>query len=215
MILKKLLKGHEEFKKNKIPQWTDELKQMSIEGQKPEVLFIGCSDSRLTPDLMLGTKPGEMFLLRNVGNFIPPYKHDADFHGTAAAIEYAVSVLEVKHIVVCGHTHCGACKSLYQDIPDTDSLVHVKTWLKLGKEAKDLTLANKNFNTEEEMYRNTERNSIRFQLKRLLTYPDLNKRVQEGTLQTHGWIYNVEDGNIDFYNQEEDKFRPLEEFQYE
>lgn len=217
MILKQLIKGHQKFQQNKVPKWQDELNELVINGQKPQVLFVGCSDSRLTPDLMLNTKPGDMFILRNVGNFIPPFKHDEDFHGSAAAIEYAVAVLGVKHIIVCGHTHCGACKSLYEydEIPDTTSLVHVKTWLKLGMAAKEKTLADKKFTTEEEMYRITERNSIKHQLKNLLTYPDVKQKVENGTLEIHGWHYDVGNGEIDYLDKKENQFKPLKEMKIE
>ena len=214
MPLENLIKGNQEFVKNMFPEMKQELQELVEHGQKPEVLFIGCSDSRVTPDLMLNTKPGDMFILRNVGNFVAPFKNDEDFHGSAAAIEYAVCVLHVKHIIVCGHMHCGACKSLheYDSIPNTDSLIHVKTWLKLGMPAKERTLRNKKFTTEEEMYRATERNSIRFQLQNLLTYPDVAKLHGEGKLQIHGWYYNIADGQIEYYVEESDSFKPLSEF---
>ncbi|WP_417331870.1 carbonic anhydrase [Halarcobacter sp.] len=215
MILNELIKGNEKFRNSQFLELEDELKDLVEHGQKPEVLFIGCSDSRVTPDLMLNSKPGDMFILRNVGNFVPPYKHDEDYHGSAAAIEYAVAVLKVKHIVVCGHSHCGACKSLYEDIPVTDSLVHVKTWLKLGAKAKERTLKNKKFNTEEEMYRATERNSIRYQLENLLTYPDVKRLLDEGELKVHGWYYDIQTAKIDYYDSKDDKFKPLSEFTYE
>jgi carbonic anhydrase len=211
MILDKLIEGNNKFKKELIPKLEEGLKESVIHGQKPKVMLIGCSDSRVTPDIMLNTKPGDIFILRNVGNFIPPFKNDEDFHGSAAAIEYGVSVLKVEHVIVCGHSHCGACKSLYEDIPDDIGLVHVKSWLKLGAKAKERTLKNKKFNTEEEMYRDTERNSIRHQLDNLETYPDVKKLMNEGKLQIHGWHYDIETGNIDKYNKETDTFNPLEE----
>ena len=215
MILTELIKGNEEFRKNYFSNLEKEIKELVEHGQKPEVMFIGCSDSRVTPDLMLGTKPGDMFILRNVGNFVPKYKHDEDFHGTAAAIEYAIAVLKVKHIIVCGHSHCGACKSLYDDIPDDGSFIHIKTWLTLGAKAKEITLKNKNFNTKEEMYRETERNSICHQLDNLLTYPGVAKLYKEEKLKVHGWYYDIETAQIDYYDKKEDKFKPLNEMTYE
>ncbi|WP_044417149.1 carbonic anhydrase [Halarcobacter anaerophilus] len=215
MILTRLIKGNENFRKKNYKALESELKDLVKHGQKPEVMFIGCSDSRVTPDLMLGTKPGDMFILRNVGNFVPPFKHDEDFHGSAAAIEYAIAVLKVKHIIICGHSHCGACKSLYEDIPDNGSFVHIKTWLTLGAKAKETTLKNNNFKTEEEMYRATERNSIRHQLDNLLTYPEVEKLHKKGELQVHGWYYNIETAQLDYYDKEDDKFKPLNEMTYE
>ena len=211
MILKELIKGNQQFKEEIFPDYEDSLLESVQHGQKPEVMFIGCSDSRVTPDLMLNSKPGDMFILRNVGNFIAPFKNDEDFHGSAAAIEFAVSVLKVKHIIVCGHSHCGACKSLYQEIPNDIGLVHVKTWLKLGAKAKERTLKNKKFNTEEEMYRATERNSIRHQLDNLETYPEVNRLMKTGELKIHGWYYDIESGNIDFYDKVNDNFKPLKD----
>lgn len=210
--IKELINGNENFKSRDFPYFENDLKNSVIHGQKPDILFIGCSDSRVTPDLMLNTKPGDMFILRNVGNFVAPFKRDEDFHGSAAAIEYAVSVLNVKEIIVCGHSHCGACESLYVDIPNDDALIHVKTWLKLGLPAKERTLKNQNFTTKAEMYRATERNSIRHQLDNLMTYPEIIKRVKEGTLNIHGWYYNIETGEIDFYKKETDEFKPLKEY---
>lgn len=211
MGIKALAEGNKRFRENHFPKIEEQLKYLVKNGQHPEVMFIGCSDSRVTPDLMLNTQPGDMFILRNVGNFVPPFKHDEDFHGTAAAIEYAIAVLKVKNIIVCGHSHCGACKSLYEDIPETDSLIHVKTWLKLGNKAKERTLKNKKFSTQEEMYRATERNSIRHQLDNLLTYPDIVRKLIAGKLKIHGWYYDIETGNIDYYDKENDDFKPLDE----
>ena len=210
--IKRLIDGNAKFKKEYFPYFEKELKESVQLGQRPEVLFIGCSDSRVTPDLMLNTQPGDMFILRNVGNFIPTYKVDEDFHGSAAAIEFAVSVLNVKNIIVCGHSHCGACKALYENIPEDKTMIHLKTWLKLGEKAKERTLKNKKFTTEEEMYRATERNSIRHQLDNLLTYPEVKKRVENNELMIHGWYYDIETGNIDYYNKDEDNFKPLKEY---
>ncbi|MGB5918429.1 MULTISPECIES: carbonic anhydrase [unclassified Arcobacter] len=210
--IKRLIKGNEKFKKEYFPYFEKDLKESVQLGQRPEVLFIGCSDSRVTPELMLDTQPGDMFILRNVGNFVPPYKQDEDFHGSAAAIEFAVSVLNVKNIIICGHSHCGACKALYDDISDDPKMVHVKVWLKLGEEAKQRTLKSQKFTTLEEKYRATERNSIRNQLENLLTYPEVKKRFDNGEVLIHGWYYDIETGNIDFYDKNEDNFKPLKEF---
>jgi len=211
MTLEDLVKGNENFKNYQFPKMEEELQALVKNGQKPEIMFIGCSDSRVTPDLMLNTKPGDMFILRNVGNFVPPFKRDEDFHGSAAAIEFALAVLKVKHVIICGHSHCGACKSLYDEIPENDSFIHIRTWLNLGMKAKERTLKNNKFNTKEEMYRATERNSIRNQLENLLTYPDIKRLLEEDKLQIHGWYYNIATGEIEYYKEEDDSFRPLSE----
>ncbi|MEJ2503022.1 MAG: carbonic anhydrase, partial [Gemmatimonadota bacterium] len=114
---KHLIEGLRRFRAETFPAYRERYEKLVDEGQKPTVLFIGCADSRVVPELLMGTGPGELFIVRNVGAFVPPYDPEVDFHGTAAGIEYAVLVLRVTDIVVCGHSHCGAVQSLYAD-PD-------------------------------------------------------------------------------------------------
>ena len=197
------------FKKNK-----ESLLNLVKNGQSPKALFIGCSDSRVIPDLMVQTNPGDLFVIRNVGNFVPPYKPDVDFHSTASGIEYAVSVLNVKEIIICGHTHCGACAHLYEDIIDP-SLIHTKKWLELGESAKQTALLSLGANADkDELLRLTEKLSIIKQIENILTYPKVKKRFENDDLYIHGWYYNIETGSIDYYNAETYEFLPLKELRH-
>jgi carbonic anhydrase len=210
MKIDDLIKGNKKFREVRFPKYKEDLKTLVENGQTPEILFIGCSDSRVTPDLVLDTKPGDMFILRNVGNFVPPFKSNSDFHGSSAVIEYAVSILNVKHIIICGHSHCGACKSLYEEIPEGDALIHVKSWLELGRRAKEYTLlAIPDRSDKELLYRTTEKISIVHQLENLITFPEVAKKVEEGTLSIHGWYYDIEDGSIEYYDGETCGFKAL------
>jgi len=212
MQINDLIKGNQKFREASFPKFEGNLKELVKHGQKPDILFVGCSDSRVTPDLMLDTEPGDMFVLRNVGNFVPPYAISDDYHGSSAAIEYAVSVLHVKHIIICGHSHCGACKSLYTDIGDSPDLIHVKKWLELGKRAKEYTLlAIQDKEDKENLYRTTERISIVHQLENLLTFPDIERKIKAGELQIHGWYYQIENGTIEYYDGDSCCFKPLDE----
>jgi len=212
MQINDLIKGNQKFREASFPKFEGNLKELVKHGQKPDILFVGCSDSRVTPDLMLDTEPGDMFILRNVGNFVPPYAISDDYHGSSAAIEYAVSVLNVKHIIICGHSHCGACKSLYTDIGDSPDLIHVKKWLELGKRAKEYTLlAIQDKEDKENLYRTTERISIVHQLENLLTFPDIERKIKAGELQIHGWYYKIENGTIEYYDGNSCCFKPLDE----
>ena len=162
MDIDKLIKGNQKFKDIHFPKLENTFEDLVENGQNPNILFIGCSDSRVVPDLIVDSQPGDMFILRNIGNFVPPYKADCDFHGSSAAIEYAVSILNVKNIIVCGHSHCGACASLYDDLSDKPHLQHVKKWLELGYKAKEYTLlANPNNTNKEEIFRITEKISCK------------------------------------------------------
>lgn len=207
--LKEFEKGHEAFQKVSFNQSKERFKKLVEEGQNPKALFIGCSDSRVMPAMITGSKPGDLFIVRNIGNFVAPYNPDADYHATASAIEYAVSILEVSDIIVCGHSHCGAIAALFMDIQETSENIHTIKWLELGKEAKKVALLAHREDSEEKMLRYTEKISVVYQLDNLLTYPAVRRRVEEGTLYLHGWHYNLEDGCIEHYDDENYEFKPL------
>ena len=202
--------GLQEFKNLHFKENEMLFKELVEKGQNPKALFIGCSDSRVIPSLITNSKPGDLFVVRNIGNMVPPFKPDEDFHGTAAAIEYAVSILEVEDIIVCGHSQCGMCKALYeQDKINGIELIHVKNWLKLGDEVKKKVLSiyenNKNIN----IFEITEKINILYQLKNLLTYPKIKDKVEKGILRLHGWYYKIDTGEIEFYNSEKGIFEKI------
>lgn len=202
MDMAELIEGNLAFQNASFKLFKEDYEALVKHGQAPEVLFIGCSDSRVVPDLILHSKPGDMFILRNIGNFVPPFKADNEFHGSAAVIEYAVSILNVKHIIVCGHSHCGACQALYQEFDDDIGLIHIRKWLELGAKAKAEVLKKYSQTlNQEELYRKTEKVSILYQLQNLLTYPEVKKRIEEKKLEIHGWYYRIEDGMIETYNK--------------
>ncbi|WP_297443873.1 carbonic anhydrase [Sulfurimonas sp.] len=193
------------FKKNK-----ESLLNLVKSGQSPKALFIGCSDSRVIPDLIIQSNPGDLFVVRNVGNFVPPFKPDEDFHSTASAIEYAVSVLKVNDIIICGHTHCGACEHLFHEIDDTPDLIHTKKWLELGESAKNSAIATLTEDApKEELLRLTEKFSVIQQIENILTYPSVQRRFEADGLHIHGWYYHIENGDIEYYNAESSEFLPL------
>lgn len=207
--LEEFEKGHEAFKQVKFKQSKERFKKLVSEGQNPKALFIGCSDSRVMPAMITGSKPGDLFIVRNIGNFVAPYKPDADYHATASAIEYAVSILEVSDVIVCGHSDCGAIASLFKDIKQTAENIHTIKWLELGAEAKKVALLAYKHDAQDVMLRYTEKISVVYQLDNLLTYPGIKRRVAEGTLFLHGWHYDIEDGNITYYDDENYEFKAL------
>ncbi len=207
-----LLNGNEVFKNSYFKKHEAELLDLAKNGQHPKALFIGCADSRVVPNLITQTKPGDLFVLRNVGNFVAPYKPDEDYHATAAGIEYAVTALEVEEIIICGHTHCGAIASLYNDIEEK-AFIHTKKWLSLGKKAKDTAILAKPEAPKEELLRLTEKLSVVFQIENLLTYPYVKKAVAKGRVHIHGWIYDLESGEIEYYDPDENTFKLLSKLQ--
>jgi carbonic anhydrase len=171
-------------------------------GQQPTVLFVGCSDSRVVPHLLMDSGPGELFVVRNVGNLVPPFDASHGFHGTAAAIEFAVLNLGVREIIVCGHSHCGAIRALYTEPPAEAR--HLAKWLELARDAVlPVTLS-------EEALRRTEQRSVALQLERLMEYPMVRRRVEAGELYLRGWHYLIEDGKVLVLNVENGSFEPFD-----
>lgn len=209
--LKEFETGHHAFKKVRFKQNEERFKKLVSEGQSPKALFIGCSDSRVMPAMITDSKPGDLFIVRNIGNFVAPFNPDNDYHATASAIEYAVSILEISDIIVCGHSHCGAIGALYKDIEKNPENIHTIKWLELGAEAKKVAMFTHQNSPKEMMLRYTEKISVVYQLDNLLTYPAVKRRVEEGTLFLHGWHYDIEDGTMLYYDDETISFKPLKE----
>ncbi len=206
-----LISGNELFQKSYFKAHEKEFLELVEKGQNPKALYIGCSDSRVVPDLMTNSAPGDLFVVRNIGNFVAPYKPDEDFHSTASAIEYAVSVLKVKNIIVCGHTHCGAIEAIYTKGCSNDpELVHTRTWLTLGESAKSQALLALGPNADKTtLLRLTEKLSVISQIENLLTYPSVKKRVDSQEISVHGWVYDIESGEIEYYDPESSQFLPI------
>lgn len=208
-----LIEGLRRFRTETFPRYRTRYRQLVEEGQKPTTLFIGCADSRVVPDLLTGTGPGELFMVRNVGAFVPPFAPDDAFHGTAAGIEFAVLTLGVTDIVVCGHSHCGAVQALYgAPNPDTP---HITKWLELGHEARvggwvagEDTGASAPVPDRDTLFR-TEQRSVALQVGRLMTYPFVEARVEKKTLFLHGWHYVIEEGQVLALDVKREAFVPL------
>jgi carbonic anhydrase len=171
-------------------------------GQSPEVLFITCADSRIDPNLVTQTEPGDLFICRNAGNIVPPHERVAG--GVTATIEYAVSALGVKDIVVCGHTDCGAMKGALNP-GALDGLPHVQGWLEHARAAVDAVHARHGRAGLEELRAVTERNVL-LQLQHLRTHPSVAARLATGSLELHGWLYDIETGRVTCYEESRDQF---------
>ena len=188
------------FKSDYFPLHQQRFQDLVAQGQHPKTLFIGCSDSRLVLYLLTGTGPGDLFIVRNVGAFIPPYDGSHGLHGTMAAIEFAVLSLKVERIVVCGHSQCGGIRAAYEGVPD--EAVALKAWLRLVEEA--LLPVQPSL----EAMRRTEQRSVVLQLERLLDYPMVRRAVEAGELTLHGWHYVIEDGEIHIFDAQKGGFIP-------
>ena len=180
------------FQEDYFPHHQQRFQDLVAQGQHPKTLFIGCSDSRLVPYLLTGAAPGELFLVRNVGAFVPPYDQSHGLHGTMAAIEFAVLNLKVEHIIVCGHSHCGAIRAAYEGAPE--EAIALQAWLKLADEAL-LPVS-----PGPEALRRTEQRAVVLQLERLMEYPMVRRRVEDGSIALHGWHYVIEEGEVHVFD---------------
>lgn len=188
------------FHDHTFPGVQEQFQNLVNDGQHPTILFIGCSDSRLVPYLLTGTGPGELFIVRNVGAFVPPYDGSAGYHGTSAAIEFAVLYLKVSRIVVCGHSHCGGIRALYEEVPAAAQ--NLRAWLELGREAA-LPVQ-----VSAEALRRTEQRAVVLQLERLMGYPMVREQVESKAITLHGWHYVIEDGEVHVFDVKSGSFVP-------
>ena len=190
MPTKELLSGYRQFRE-KFESEHEVFERLAEEGQNPKVLWIGCSDSRVVPELITGADPGELFDVRTIANIVPPAPTIAC--ATGAAIEYAVNHLHVTHIVVCGHTECGGIKAL-EDPPSPEAEPHICSWLELAQPARRKVLAQGV--AADDVYLETIKTNVLLQCDNLRTYPCVAEHEKAGALSIHAWLYDLHTGLI-------------------
>jgi carbonic anhydrase len=206
--MQKLVEGIHEFQKSVFCARQQMFEKLA-KGQKPLALFITCSDSRIDPAMLTQTEPGELFILRNAGNIVPP--HGATNGGEAATIEYAVAALHVKDIIICGHSHCGAMAGLLH--PEIlQDLSSVSAWLQHAEATRRIIKENYTHITEERArVTATVEENVLVQLENLRTHPAVAAALAREELHLHGWVYQFECGKVHCYDPEQGQFVGLEE----
>ena len=203
--------GNRGFVEKYVSKNDQKLIELATKGQKPQALFIGCVDSRVLPNLITDTGPGEMLVLRNVGNFVPPHDEKGCENSVASALEFAIKVLKVNEIIVCGHTQCGAIYTIFSDL-DVNTFPSLSAWLKQGEKLRTyIDQTGMVFETKEAMLRKAEEMSVKLQLENLLTYPFVQEAIQNNEIELHGWIYNIQTGKISSYDRSQDRFVSIDE----
>jgi len=210
--MRKLIQGIHRFQKQYWSANQELYRRLAEHGQFPEALFITCCDSRVDPVLITHGQPGDLFILRNIGNFVPPYtENPLDGCGVGAAVEYAVEHLEVRDIIVCGHSDCGALKALYKDRAKFTDTPHIAEWLKHGDRTMAVVAANYPELSREERYEVTAEENVLLQMENLRTYPVVVKAAREGRLHVHAWYYEIAAGTVHRYNPVKEQFEPIRE----
>ena len=190
MTINRLIEGFKSFRTTYFEKHPEFYQNLVSEGQRPEVMFIACSDSRVNPSIIASANPGELFIVRNVANLVPPYAPDDAYHGTSAAIEFAVRDLNVKHIVILGHTHCGGIRRLCEGGKGDKSREFIDDWMSIVSQATDEGIKN------DDQLRHVEHEAVRISLDNLLSFPWVKTRVEAGEMTLHGWMFDLERGEL-------------------
>ena len=207
--MQKLIEGVHQFQTENFRPLQGLFEQLA-RGQNPDTLFITCSDSRIDPTLLTKSSPGDLFILRNAGNIVPP--HGAGNGGEAATIEFAVAALGVKDIIICGHSHCGAMQGLLE--PEKLASLHaVAAWLSHAETTRRIVQDNYHHLQGEKLLTATVEENVLVQLENLRTIPAVASRLVRGDLFLHGWVYKIETGEVFAYELQSGQFVPLAKYQ--
>jgi len=205
----RLTSGYRAFLDGRFPTERNRFRILAEAGQQPEIMVIGCCDSRVAPELIFDAGPGEMFVVRNVANLVPPYEPDAHYHGTSSAIEFAVNGLNVRHIVVMGHAACGGIRSYYDDAEPLAKGDFIGKWMsQITTTAQALALPGIDRQAD---LRRLELRVVEHSLNNLMTFPYIRQRVERGELRLHGAYFGVASGLLFIRDPATGEFQPFGE----
>lgn len=207
--IEKFIRGFQQFQQKYFleqQELFDELKQ----GQHPKTLLIGCCDSRVDPALITGCDPGDMFVIRNVANLVPPFQIGSTAQGVSTALEFAINALNVERVIVLGHQHCGGIRALMQGTSKAVSPSgFVERWMQIAESARERVLNELPHHPPEAQLRAAELASILVSLQNLMTFPWIAERVEDNRLSLHGWYFDIDAGALMGYSPRRAEFLPL------
>lgn len=206
MFPERLTEGYKAFVAARLPRERERFEELAASGQKPEIMVIGCCDSRVSPEVIFDARPGELFVVRNVANLVPPYESGGEYHGTSAALEFAVQALRVKHIVVLGHGRCGGIRA-FADASTTPLSPgdFIGKWINLVTPAAD-AIGPQGDQTLDSYAEKLAFASIGKTIDNLMTFPCVNILQGRGKLQLHGAYFDVFSGRLKIRNRETGQF---------
>ncbi len=190
-----LLDGYRTFTTQRLPTEQSRYRDLSVRGQSPEVMVIGCCDLRVSPEVIFDAGPGELFVVRNIANLVPVYQPDSGAHGVSAALEYAVSVLRVKHIVVLGHAQCGGIRAFVDKIEPLTPGDFIGKWMAMFIKPGEI-VEQRAHETMQDFVTRIEKAAVFRSLENLMTFPFVRSRVESGELQLHGAYFGVAEGSL-------------------
>lgn len=203
---KKLLDGYNAFATQRLPTEQNRYRELSVKGQFPEVMVIGCCDSRVSPEVIFDVGPGELFVMRNIANLVPVYQPDANAHGVSAALEYAVTVLKVKHIVILGHAQCGGIRAFVDKIEPLTPGDFIGKWMQMFIKPGEV-VEQRDHETMAQFVERIEKAAVFRSLENLMTFPFVRKAVESGQMQLHGAYFGVAEGTLFVLDQGSKEFK--------
>ncbi len=209
--MKKLIQGIVEFRKNLTGEFRELFAKLAL-GQKPDTLFIACSDSRVVPNLFASTNPGDLFVLRNIGNLIPPASAPLQDNSASAVLEFAVLNLGVSDIIVCGHSECGAMHALAKG-GSCEGCQHFDAWLKYGEEAVSRVREGQSIDPTLTESNQISQVNVLLQIEHIQTYPFIQERIENGELRVHGWWFDIANADVYCYENEQEQFVLIDEIE--
>lgn len=212
MHIERMLDGYRAFKTGTFLGHEQKYANLVKQGQSPGVAVIACSDSRVDPAFVFQADPGDIFMIRNVANLVPPMEEGGTFHGTSAALEFAVKALQVPNIVVLGHAHCGGIKAMIEgEVSSEESgYTYVPAWVSILSAAYRRAIATMPDLSDEEMQKVCEQNAVLVSLENLTTFPWIRERIADKRLKLHGWYFDIGTATLEIYDSKESRFRTVE-----
>jgi carbonic anhydrase len=205
---RRLIDGYGAFAEGRLQSEQHRYRELAEHGQTPDIMVIGCCDSRVSPEVIFDARPGELFVVRNVANLVPPYSPDGQYHGVSAALEFGVGVLKVQHIVVLGHAHCGGVRAYAEDAEPISPGDFIGRWMSLMAPAAAKVGARGNMSRAEFLER-MEKASVINTLDNLMTFPRLRKLIERGSVTLHGAYFGVATGELSLLDQATGEFWPV------
>ena len=207
---KQLLDGYNAFATQRLPAEQNRYRELSVKGQSPPVMVIGCCDSRVSPEVIFDVGPGELFVVRNIANLVPVYQPDSGAHGVSAALEYAVNVLRIKHIVVLGHAQCGGIRAFVDKIEPLSEGDFIGRWMQMFVKPGEV-VEQREHETMAQFVERIEKAAVFRSLENLLTFPFVRKAVDAGQMQLHGAYFGVAEGSLFVLDKVAKEFRSVGE----
>jgi carbonic anhydrase len=209
--MQKLIQGIHKFREKELGKYQELFHRLSEQGQNPHTLFITCCDSRILAELITQSRPGDLFVVKNLGNIVPSVNVRGSTNSTAAAIEFAVQTLGVKDVVICGHSSCGAMEGLLLGVPDKEQMPHLAEWLEVAAPVREL-IENKYsyLKDREERLTAASQENVLFGLENLHTYPLVKEKLEQGTLRLHAWFFKIATAEIFAYDPILQQFQRVE-----